>query len=95
MLEYFESGRSVIVPDKVTAASEIDIPFLFENAEISIVNLCRLTDSILMPSEANANGNRKYEFWLQDDFYRVIRSQAPSPYRAVTCSKILWPSSLI
>lgn len=83
MLEHFESGRSVIVPNKVTAASEIDIPFLFENAEISIVNLCRLTDSILMPSEANANGNRKYEFWLQDDFYRVIRSQAPSPYRAV------------
>ncbi|MGE8206791.1 hypothetical protein ACQKP0_19965 [Heyndrickxia sp. NPDC080065] len=83
MLDYFEIRHSVIIPDKVKRVEEVDIPFLFENADISIGNLLRLADSNLMPYEAGENKSLKYEFWLEDEFFRVIRAARPSEYRAV------------
>ncbi|MBE9917907.1 hypothetical protein G8C92_28305 [Paenibacillus donghaensis] len=83
MLEYFKSGRSVTIPDKVKTVGQVDIPYLFDNTDISMENLFRLANSILMPNEAIESEGLKYEFWLEDDFYRVFRSAAPSQYRAV------------
>ncbi|GLI05409.1 hypothetical protein YDYSG_14390 [Paenibacillus tyrfis] len=41
MLEYFKAGRSVLIPDKIKPAEEPDIPFPFDNSEISTGNLRR------------------------------------------------------
>ncbi|NEN81862.1 hypothetical protein [Paenibacillus elgii] len=82
LLEYFKAGRSVLIPDKIKPAEEPDIPFPFDNSEISVGNLIRLADSVLMPFEAKESGG-KYEFWRDDEFYRVIRSSSEAEYRAV------------
>ncbi len=94
MLDCFETGRPVLITDNLTTSEQESIPFLFADAKLSVENVQRLAESLLMPEQADEAGHAAYEFWAGTSFYRVFRlaGQNPPPpqYLAVYLQKDQW-----